>query len=214
MMPRNIQLLYKPYEYDDLGRKRFGSWSQSYSGTKYWIMDPFPEEINLMDIAVGLSNAARYRGQTKFFYPVLTHCVLVSRGVEKLALERGWSLQAAKEAAFEGLMHDASEAFLGDVARPLKRQRAMREYCRVEALWEECINKRFGIRSSLQSKTLVKEVDQRIVLDEIQAVMADPDMWRRSKRYEGMDPLGIEVKHLTQKESMTEFYNRFLEVKR
>ena len=213
-IPRSIKLLYQPYEIDDLGRKRLGAWSQNYSGTKYWIMDPLPEEVNLIDIVVGLSNAARYRGQTKFFYPVLTHCVLVSQGVERLALERGWSVQEAKAAAFEGLLHDASEAFLGDVARPLKRQRAMREYCRVEALWEEAINTRFGVKSNLRYKALVKEVDQRIVLDEIQTVMFDPDMWARSGRYVGMKPLGAEVKYMTQKESMTAFYNRYLELRK
>ncbi len=172
-------------------------------------MDPLPEEVHLIDIVVGLSNAARYRGQTKFFYPVLTHCVLVSEGVEKLALERGWSPKLTAMAAFEGLLHDGSEAYLGDVARPLKRQRAMREYCRVEALWEKVIHDRFGIKSEQRTAGIVKEVDQRVVLDEIKVLMHDPDMWRRSNRYVGMEPLGIEVKYLTQKESMTLFYNRF-----
>lgn len=212
-LPRNIRFLFEPFDYDDKGRKRLGAWSQSYSGERYWILDPLPEEVHLVDIVVGLSNAARYRGQTKFFYPVLTHCVLVSRAVEKLAIDRGWSIPAAREAALDGLLHDGSEAYLGDVARPLKRQRAMREYCRVEALWEETIRTRFNITSNPQIHALVKECDNRIVLDEIYTIMRDPDMWARSGRYADMEPLGIEIPNWTREECTKQFYLRYQELR-
>jgi 5'-deoxynucleotidase YfbR-like HD superfamily hydrolase len=211
-MLRSIRLLLEPSDTDETGRKRLGSWSQSYSGAMYWILDPVPEEVHLVDIVVGLVNASRYRGQTMFFYSVLTHCILVSRAVEKLALERGWSKEDAQEAALEGLMHDASEAYLGDVARPLKRSKEMRGYCKVEALWEDVIRTRFRIRSSPESAKLVKECDNRVVLDEIHTFMRDPDMWKRNGRYLDLKPLGVEVPNWTKEQTMNEFYKRFDEV--
>ena len=200
-------------EIDDLGRYREATWSQSFSGSKYWIMDPMPEDVNMIDIVVGLSNAARFRGQTKYFYSVLQHSVLVSEAVEALALQRGWSDKEAKEAAFEGLFHDSPEAYLGDVARPLKRMRAMREYRRVEALWESCIFNRLNINPTKKSRALVKECDQRIVLDEVYAFMEDPDMWPDSGRYLDLEPLGVEVKQKTQKQVIEDFYWRYAELR-
>lgn len=212
MLSRTIQLWFKPWERDDLGRKRFGAWSQSYSGERYWIMDPLPEEVNLLDIIVGLSNAARYRGQTKFFYSVLQHSVLVSQAVEKLALERGWSAQEARAAAYEGLFHDAPEAYLGDVARPLKRMRAMREYRKVEALWEQAIFTQFNIKPTEKSRALVHEADHRVVLDEIFVIMTRPEMWADSGRYLDMEPLGVVVEELDRKEVIKRFVERYLEL--
>ncbi len=211
-IPRSIRLLYEPHDYDDDGRKRLGAWSQSYSGERYWIMDPRPDEVHLVDIVMGLVNAARYRGQTMYFYSVLQHSVLVSQAVEKLALERGWSHKKTRIAAFQGLMHDASEAFLGDVARPLKRMRAMREYCRVEALWETAIFERFDVKPEIDTSAIVHEVDHRIVIDEIYALMADPNMWPDSGRYLNMEPVGVVVEQLTREETINRFYKRYEEL--
>lgn len=208
---RTWKLWTGPWDWDDHGNKRIGSWSQAFSGQRYWSLDPRADEIHLMDICVGLANAARYRGQTSFFYPVITHCTLVSRSVEKLALDRGWSIGAAKNAALEGLFHDASEAYLGDVARPLKRMPAMKAFCKIEALWEEEVCKRFDISSNSQSRALVKEVDNRIVLDEIHALMEDPDMWRRSGRYLDLEPLGIEIPDWHYSEAIEKFVERYTE---
>jgi uncharacterized protein len=213
VLPRSLKLLFEPWDYDDKGRKRLGSWSQSYSGSQYWILDPIPEEVNLVDIVVGLSNAARYRGQTRFLYSVLQHSVMVSRAVEKTAGQRGWDNYSIQQAALQGLLHDGSEAYLGDVARPLKRAKAMREYCRVERLWENVINERFDIKCTEESNKLVDEIDKRIVLDEIQVIMRDPDMWARNGRYLDMDPLGVEIQQQTQEQTMAQFYARYQELR-
>lgn len=208
-LPRSIRLLYEPYEYDDKGRKRFGAWSQAYSGERYWSLDPLPEEVHLVDVVQGLVNAARYRGQTKFFYPVLSHSVLVSKAVERIAVSRGWSGQEALDAAFEGLFHDSPEAYLGDVARPLKRMRTMREYRKIEALWETAIYTKFNIKPTTASRELIHEVDHAIVLDEIKVLMRDPDMWARGRRYVGVQPLYIEIPNWTREESVKQFYDRY-----
>ncbi len=208
-LPRNIRLIYEPYEYDDKGRKRFGAWSQSYSGERYWVMDPLPEEVHLVDIVQGLASANRYRGQTKVPYNVLTHSILVSQGAEDLALFRGFSKPDAAAIGFEGLLHDATEAYLGDVARPLKRMKAMKGYCRVEKLWEDAIYERFGVHPTEESRAIVHEVDHRIVLDEIYVLMKDPDMWRRGHRYAGVTPMFVNIPLWSREESIQHFYERY-----
>ena len=211
-LPRSIRLLFEPFEYDDKGRKRLGAWSQSYSGERYWSLDPLPEEVHLVDIVQGLVNANRYRGQTKVPYNVLTHSILVSQSAERLATLRGWSSGAARDVGFEGLFHDATEAYLGDVARPLKRMKAMREYCRVESLWEEAIYERFDIKPTPETRKLVHEVDHRIVLDEIGVLMRDPDMWPRGHRYVGVEPLNVVIPNWSREESIKAFYTRYNEL--
>lgn len=208
-----LNKLFGKTEPDDDGDLRIGSWSQSYSGSKYWVLDPKPKDINLIDIVTGLANASRYRGQTQFYYSVLTHCVLVSRAVERLALERGWPIEAAREAALEGLLHDGSEAYIGDVARPLKKSRVMKAYCKLEKSWEAAIRERFDIETSPDYQSIVDECDKRIVLDEVKAIMRDPDMWRRNGRYLDLKPLDVEIPEWSIEDSHVEFYKRYYELR-
>jgi len=70
--------------------------------------------IEMEDIAHGLSNICRFGGQTAEFYSVAQHSVLVwhliGMGIDKDSIY-------LKKLA---LLHDASEAYLGDVVKPLK----------------------------------------------------------------------------------------------
>ena len=78
-----------------------------HSGATLDFLDPATSQFTLGDIAHGLSNICRYAGQCDEFYSVAEHSVLVSEVTEQFKLE--------------ALMHDAAEAFLGDVTRPLKQ---------------------------------------------------------------------------------------------
>lgn len=80
----------------------------TFTGRVVEPLNPDPETISIVDIAHSLSNQCRFTGHTKLFYSVAEHSVRVSRMVpDKDAL---W-----------GLLHDASEAYLADLARPIKR---------------------------------------------------------------------------------------------
>src|SRR4051812_16341267 len=79
-----------------------------HNGDFFDFKDPRNHNYDIKAIAHALSNLCRYTGHSKRFYSVAEHCVLVSRLVDP-------------RFAFEGLMHDASEAFCGDVASPLKK---------------------------------------------------------------------------------------------
>jgi hypothetical protein len=83
------------------------SYFQTYSNKEFYILDPRPEDIDIVDIAHALSNQCRFNGHVNMFYSVAEHSVLVSNNLpDELKL---W-----------GLLHDASEAYMGDMVRPLK----------------------------------------------------------------------------------------------
>lgn len=84
---------------------------QTWSGGPVDLLNPRIEQINLLDIAHSLGKLARFNGHSKFHYSVAQHSLLVMMLVsaQQPALQR------------EALMHDAAEAYIGDIATPLKR---------------------------------------------------------------------------------------------
>jgi uncharacterized protein len=81
----------------------------TYTGKAIEPLNPDPALIDIRDIAHALGNVARFCGHTRTLYTVAQHSVLVSRNVPP-------------EHALVGLLHDASEAYLSDIARPIKQQ--------------------------------------------------------------------------------------------
>ena len=82
---------------------------QTWSGGPFDLLKPRAEDINLLDIAQSLGKLNRFNGHSKFAYSVAQHSILVSMLLAETEYER------------EGLMHDAAEAYVGDIATPLKR---------------------------------------------------------------------------------------------
>lgn len=82
-------------------------WMQTYTGKAFFPLDPQPEDLDIHDIAFGLARCCRFAGQIQRFYSVAEHAVHVS-------------FECSPRHALEGLMHDAAEAYLGDLTRPVK----------------------------------------------------------------------------------------------
>lgn len=80
-----------------------GDWMQTYTGRRFWPLDPVAGDIEIMDIAHALSNQCRYAGHTRFHYSVAQHSVQVSENV-------------APEHALWGLLHDAPDVRQGAMA--------------------------------------------------------------------------------------------------
>lgn len=139
---------------------RHGDWIQTFTGRQVWPLDPQPEDIDLTDIAHALSLQCRYAGHVKEFYSVAEHCFSISRAVPP-------------EAALWGLMHDATEAYLVDIPRPIKAALGP-IYRDAEARLEACIIARFGLRLTPAIRAVVKEADTRILQMERDALMAPP----------------------------------------
>lgn len=90
-----------------------GAWSQTASGRAFDLIEPSPAMVHWPDIAEGLAKAARFNGQTPgVTFSVAQHCILGADYLED---------RAGPEAALAFLLHDAHEAFLGDLPTPVKR---------------------------------------------------------------------------------------------
>jgi hypothetical protein len=151
-----------------------GSWMQTYTGRQFFPLDPRPEDIDPLDIAHALSLICRYGGHTKRFYSVAEHCVLMADAVEP-------------EFALWALLHDATEAYVGDMVRPLKHH--MPEYRAVEDRLMAVIAERFGLSGTMPAA--VKEADNRILLDERAVLLSEPpEVWQQ----DGLEPLGVRVR--------------------
>lgn len=114
------------------------------------IDDPSPQSFHIKDIAEGLSKVCRWTGQIPF-YSVAAHSISVSRLIE---LTGG---SVAEQLA--GLLHDAPEAYLGDLPSPIKRR--CPEYQAIEARFEAVIYKKFGLPE--QMLPIVKWADDELL---------------------------------------------------
>lgn len=85
---------------------------ETYTGSRFTPLQPRVEDVQLEDIAHALSHQCRFSGHTRLFYSVAEHSVRVSRAVQKAG--------GSQEEQLWGLLHDASEAYLVDVPKPLK----------------------------------------------------------------------------------------------
>lgn len=110
-----------------------GAWIETFSGKAFHLLDPRPEDICIEDIAHALSNQCRWTGHTSRFYSTAEHSVFVAR-------------LCTLPARLAGLLHDASEAYLSDLSRPVKHCTPVGEiYRELEAKIQSAINLRFGI---------------------------------------------------------------------
>lgn len=96
------------------GLTMFGEYSmETASGNEINILDPMPSAISIRDIAHALSNQCRFNGHVRHFYSVAEHSVLVSHLLEELHPHD-------KDTQLAGLLHDAAEAYMGDMISPMK----------------------------------------------------------------------------------------------
>lgn len=136
---------------------RKGDWLQTYSGVAFWPFDPRPDEVYITDIAHALSMLCRYGGHCRKFYSVAEHCVHVAN-------------LCSSENKKWGLLHDATEAYLVDLPRPIKWH--LPEYKVIEAEIEKVIATRFNL--SLPVPQEVKQIDDGILACERDQIMCIP----------------------------------------
>lgn len=139
---------------------------QTYSGNKFWPLDPRPDEIHLVDIAKALANICRFGGHSERFYSVAQHSVAVSALVLFTNKNR--------KSALIGLLHDAAEAYIGDMVRPLKHSPAMYEFRRAEERISRAIAQRFDLpydQLGMLMPSEVKFADDTLLATECRDVM-------------------------------------------
>jgi hypothetical protein len=141
---------------------RTGCWGCTASGQRFWPLDPRPADFDIHDIAHALAAVNRFNGHTRLPYSVAEHSVHVS-------------YECCAMFALDGLLHDASEAYLGDVCRPLKQAEGMEAYGIYEDHMMDKIATRFGFaqrgQQFWQMPECVKRADEQLLATEARDLM-------------------------------------------
>lgn len=152
-----------------------GPWALTQSGIHFYLADPTPDAINIEDIAAGLSRTCRFNGQLSDehiddIYTVAQHSVYVARMVEMIG---------HKEAIFWALMHDAAEAYYGDMISPLKK--LIPEFEALEHIGQVAVRERFEIPYNDEIAHTVHTADKMLGMLEGDLITAVPSrLWDRS----------------------------------
>lgn len=148
--------------YTVLPEERKGNWLQTYTGRAFYPLDPRPEDICILDIAHALSNICRYGGHCLEYFSVASHSILVSKLVPD-----GMKMW--------GLLHDASEAYLVDIPRPIKEH--LPDYRMLEQKCQRVIATVFNL--SLPIPDEVKHIDNMVLKLEREKLMIKSNkcMW-------------------------------------
>ena len=125
---------------------------ETISGKIMDLQNPDPKHIDIEDIATALSHIVRFGGHMRRPYTVGHHSILMSKLIPK-------------EYALHALLHDATEAYLGDVIKPLKNILAPL-YEPLEQKWEIAIATAFGIEWTPEARECVKILDIELLQTE------------------------------------------------
>lgn len=164
MADQNREILHN-MTYNGGSAKKGGNFT-TYTGIMFNPIDPIIDKINIKDIAQALSNICRFGGHVTEFYCVAQHSVYVSQ------------LCDPKDALF-GLLHDAAEAYIGDMVRPLKYTDSMQPFRDVEEHLEKTIAHRFGLTSGIDTfmPASVKAADDVLVVAEALRLFNPKPKW-------------------------------------
>jgi hypothetical protein len=187
-------------------------WMQTYGGRKFYPLDPRVRDVELVDVAHGLAMTCRYGGQCRMFYSVAEHCVLVSEIVEMHARNAGMSAEQVRLIAQCALMHDSAEAYIGDMIRPLKHQPEMVPFRHAEDVIEAVIAEAFKLHWTPEAHSIVKRIDDRILVDEITYLMPHPGMYLESPLLRDQSPLGARFHCYAPADAERAFLARYREL--
>lgn len=167
------------------------SWIQTFTGRTLYPLDPDPDALDIRDIAHALSLHCRFNGHCRVFYSVAEHSIRVSQ-------------QFSDDDALWGLLHDASEAYLSDVPKPLKQD--LPEFRRAEDRLIRVIAERFSLPWPIPET--VHEADMTLLMTERRDLMGEPvGDWGIDA-----DPLPERIDPLRPSEAERAFLTRFAEL--
>ena len=161
--------------------------------TYFDFTNPEASAFGIESVAHALSHICRYTGHCHTFYSVAQHSVLVSYAVPQ-------------EHALAGLLHDSAEAFIGDVAKPLKR--LLPDYQALEARIEAAVFGRFGLSPELPA--CVKTADLVLLVTEKRDLM--PNCRHEEWNIQGIEPLERHIRPWSSDQAKRAFLERFTEL--
>jgi 5'-deoxynucleotidase YfbR-like HD superfamily hydrolase len=125
-------------------------WIVTYTGKRFFPLAPRIEDLDIVDIAHALSNQCRFTGHCREFYSVAQHSILAA-------------YHAPAWLKLSMLLHDASEAYLCDMSRPVKHSPGLSAFRAAEDAVQRLVGQRFGVSFD---DPMVKQIDDRMLMTE------------------------------------------------
>lgn len=174
-------------------------WIRTYTGKKVYPLNPEIESINIYDIAHALSLICRYIGHVSEHYSVAQHSCIISNYFKDNSIFAKW-----------GLLHDAPEAYICDIPRPIKPH--FPGYAEIETCHEKLIAKKFNLPYPIPSK--VKEIDTRILKTEIQTRFNDHPKKHLEMHIDiqGIERLDVDIPVISPKKAEEQFLQKYIEL--
>jgi 5'-deoxynucleotidase YfbR-like HD superfamily hydrolase len=173
-----------------------GPFIQTLSGRRVNPLDAAPEDIDPSDIARALAHICRFGGHSKAFYSVAQHSAIVCDLLE----ERG----ATPDELMAALLHDAAEAYLGDLPHPLKHRSELGAAFRVaEKRLEAVINERFALPDV---SARIKPLDRALLATERATFSEVTWHW---PELDGAEELELEIEAWSPDRAQEEFSRRY-----
>jgi len=171
------------------------------------LMNPTAADVDLNEIGRALGHQCRYNGCLTNFYSVAEHSVHMSR----YFLDLG-----DHDSALGALLHDAAEAYTGDISHPVQEvlfannDKARLAYQQLQRRLDVLIAAKAGCDVTLFHSSKVREADLRILLDERERLLVGrPRPWA----VESMSPLGVRIQCWTPQEATRRWFNLYLQLR-
>lgn len=170
-----------------------GAWIETRTGIHFDLVNPKLDCIDIIDIAHALSMLCRYVGHCRYFYSVAEHSIKVAQILPD-------NLKMA------GLLHDAAEAYTGDMSRPMKR--LMPDIAVVEEKILSVIFEKYNVPHHLLHNAQIKKADNILIATELRDLMSgDAVGWEM----EHIDPLPDIIKPVKHVDAKYDFLHTFKE---
>lgn len=200
--------------------KRLGDWFVTYTGKEFYPLDPHLEDFCIEDIAHSLALQTRWMGHCRNFYSIASHSLACARVVEKEWVNKlphdDWEYGSFNHVRAWALLHDAAEAYTGDIVRPIKgslyvpmgRHLDGRAEMVLFKEYEETllmlIAERFGLTYPVPET--VKTIDNRMLVTEAKAntMYHGQDHWIYQKPWQSIKPYANDGVLLWQTPEMAE----------
>lgn len=164
----------------------------THTGKLFDLSQPDAELIDPRDIAHALAHICRFNGHTREFYSVAQHSCIVADLVPS-------------EHKLAALLHDAPEAYVGDMVRPLKR--FMFSFQHIEELVWLAICDRFHVDAELPKSVLLADLTA-LATERRDLMPAHPAEW---ECLQGIEPMAETIRPWTAGEARTNYFLRLMD---
>jgi hypothetical protein len=145
------------------------SWIQTYTRKAFDVLQPNVHDVELTDIVVSLSHTCRFNGHCREFYSVLQHSAIVAERMAEWNFHANTDLERHKNAVRRALLHDAGEAYISDIPRPVKSYLCNAKV--IEGRVLSVIHEAFGVRKDDEADAIIKFLDNKVLITEARSLL-------------------------------------------